>query len=321
MTKPVIVTRTSKGAPLTRTELDNNFSNIDNATIGVSDGTNSGTLDLNDTLNFTASGNATVVYNSSTKTLTVGTSGGGSSALSSLSDTDIQSPTTFQGLAYSTALGKWINTDMVKLVTGTSGRINVDSSIVRAPIIDLATVSGLTAGTYTTANVTVDAYGRVTSIANGSSSGPQMFIWEAAGFDFYQSSSSNNRWLLNPFQSGSPRVNYDPNNLVTRNVDGVNGRFQINSAGTYLIETFGQIVIQGQVAFGFYDVTANTDIFTMYDGYAHLIDDSSQNRWMIPNITKVVTITSANKYEWYASAGNSNWYPAGMGTLFITKLA
>ena len=73
MTKPVIVTRETKGSPLTRTELDANFSNIDNATIGVSDGTNSGTLNLNDTINFTASGSATVAYNSSTKTLTVGT--------------------------------------------------------------------------------------------------------------------------------------------------------------------------------------------------------------------------------------------------------
>ena len=77
MTKPVIVTRAGKGSPLTRTELDNNFTNLDNATIGISDGTNSGTLDLNDTINFAATGNASVAYNSSTKTVTVGASGGG----------------------------------------------------------------------------------------------------------------------------------------------------------------------------------------------------------------------------------------------------
>lgn len=78
MTKPVIVTRAAKGSPLTRTELDNNFANIDNATIGVSDGTNSGSLNLNDQLNFAASGSATVAYNSSTKTLTVGATAGAS---------------------------------------------------------------------------------------------------------------------------------------------------------------------------------------------------------------------------------------------------
>ena len=76
MTKPVIVTRAGKGSPLTRTELDANFSNIDDATIGVSDGTNSGSLSLNDTLTFAASGSATVAYNNSTKTVTVGASGG-----------------------------------------------------------------------------------------------------------------------------------------------------------------------------------------------------------------------------------------------------
>jgi hypothetical protein len=80
MTKPVIVTREGKGSPLTRAELDANFSNIDDATLGVSDGTNSGSLSLNDTLNFAASGSATVAYNSSTKTITVGASGGGGSS-------------------------------------------------------------------------------------------------------------------------------------------------------------------------------------------------------------------------------------------------
>lgn len=78
MTKPVIVTRAAKGSPLTRTELDNNFANIDNAYIGVSDGTNSGSLNLNDQLNFAASGSATVVYNPSTNTLTVGAIAGAS---------------------------------------------------------------------------------------------------------------------------------------------------------------------------------------------------------------------------------------------------
>jgi hypothetical protein len=48
MTKPVIVTRASKGSPLTRTELDNNFTNIDNATIAVTGDTGTITNSLND---------------------------------------------------------------------------------------------------------------------------------------------------------------------------------------------------------------------------------------------------------------------------------
>jgi len=59
MTKPVIVTRAIKGAPLTRTELDNNFSNLDNASINIAgdSGTISGSL--NDT--FTIAGGSKIV--------------------------------------------------------------------------------------------------------------------------------------------------------------------------------------------------------------------------------------------------------------------
>lgn len=48
MTKPVIVTRQTKGAPLTRTELDNNFTNINDAVIIVTGDTGSITNSLNE---------------------------------------------------------------------------------------------------------------------------------------------------------------------------------------------------------------------------------------------------------------------------------
>ena len=48
MAKPVIVTRATLGRPLTRTELDANFTNINNATVSVTGDTGTITNDLND---------------------------------------------------------------------------------------------------------------------------------------------------------------------------------------------------------------------------------------------------------------------------------
>ena len=58
MTKPVIVTRAIKGAPLTRTELDNNFSNLDNASINIAGDTGTINGSLNDT--FTIAGGSKI---------------------------------------------------------------------------------------------------------------------------------------------------------------------------------------------------------------------------------------------------------------------
>lgn len=77
MAKPTIITRASKGSALTWTEGDTNLTNLRDATIGITDGTTSGTLDLNDTLTFTAGTNVTLSYNSTSKALTINASGGG----------------------------------------------------------------------------------------------------------------------------------------------------------------------------------------------------------------------------------------------------
>lgn len=110
MTKPVIVTRATKGSALTWTEGDSNFTNLQNATIGITDGTNSGTLDLNDTLTFTAGTNVTLSYNSSTKTLTVNASAGGI--------TDVVQDTTPQ-------LGGNLDVNGYSIVSASNGNIGI----------------------------------------------------------------------------------------------------------------------------------------------------------------------------------------------------
>ena len=108
MTKPTIVTRAGKGDTLSFTEVDANFTNLQNATVGITDGTNSGTLDLNDTLTFTGN----VTYNASTKTLTIS----GVSSLAGLSDVVLSTPTNQDVLIYSGSF--WYNTSSAPKATG-----------------------------------------------------------------------------------------------------------------------------------------------------------------------------------------------------------
>lgn len=69
MAVPTIVTRAGKGSALTFTEADTNFTNLRDATLSVTDGSNSTALNLNDTLTFTAGSNMTVTESAGTITL------------------------------------------------------------------------------------------------------------------------------------------------------------------------------------------------------------------------------------------------------------
>ena len=74
MAKPTIVTRASKGTALTWTEGDSNFTNLRDATLSVTDGTNTKALNLNDTLTFTAGTNITLSVNATTGAVTINNS-------------------------------------------------------------------------------------------------------------------------------------------------------------------------------------------------------------------------------------------------------
>ena len=74
MAKPTIVTRAGAGRALTWTEGDANLTNLRDATLTVTDGTNSKALDLNSTLTFTAGTNVTLSVNASTGAVTINSS-------------------------------------------------------------------------------------------------------------------------------------------------------------------------------------------------------------------------------------------------------
>lgn len=82
MAKPTIITRASKGSALTWTEGDANLTNLRDATLTVSDGTNSKALNLNDTLTFTAGTNVTLSVNTSTGAVTINSSNPGGTVTS-----------------------------------------------------------------------------------------------------------------------------------------------------------------------------------------------------------------------------------------------
>jgi hypothetical protein len=108
MAKPTITTRAGKGAALTYTELDNNFSNIKDATITITGGSTAVTADLNGTITLVAGTNVTITGNNSAKTITIASAGGSS---------------TWVGTAAS-------NLDMLSYSIGSStGNINVTDDI------------------------------------------------------------------------------------------------------------------------------------------------------------------------------------------------
>lgn len=169
MAKPAITFRSTKGSPLTYTELDTNFDNLQDATIGFTVGATNADIDLNSRLTVAAGTGISLTLVGSTLTVT------NTSTTPDLSNyvtlDGVQTITGSKTLSGTTTLGPY-KESVYSL--GSSGSGTVTPDFLNGPVqtlsatgnFTLALPTNITAGSNLTLIITQDATGSRTMTAN-----------------------------------------------------------------------------------------------------------------------------------------------------------
>ena len=188
MAKPSVTTRTTKGSPLSYSELDTNFTNLRDATLTVTDGTNSTAIDLNGTIQFTAGASMTVTESNGVITL-ASTAGFDYTATQNI-DMDGNSIVNIQSLGSTSTANISVDDDFTMTNTET-GMVNSGTLLMRGSVVQLRTPTSLGATNQTWIKV-IDAdekieVNKVFQVASLSSAPGS----PVAGMIYFDSSTSN----------------------------------------------------------------------------------------------------------------------------------